>query len=205
MTDLRDVLDWLGRIDIYVLDQVMRGRLVPPMRVLDAGCGDGRNLLLFARAGFDVAATDASPDAIAQVRSAVAAIGVSLAADRWWVGPIEALELPAASFDAVLCNAVLHFARNRAHFDAMVAALFRVLAPGGVFFARLATTITLEGRTTPLGDGRHRLPDGAERFLVVARDLHDLTERHQGDLLDPIKTTNVADQRAMTTWVVRKR
>ncbi len=205
MTDLRDVLDWLGRIDIYVLDQVMRGRLVPPMRVLDAGCGDGRNLLLFARAGFDVAATDASPDAIAQVRSAAAAIGVSLAADRLWVGPIEALELPAASFDAVLCNAVLHFARNRAHFDAMVAALFQVLTPGGVFFARLATTITLEGRTTPLGEGRHRLPDGAERFLVAARDLHDLTERHQGELLDPIKTTNVADQRAMTTWVVRKR
>lgn len=204
MTNLREILDWLGRTDVYLLDQVMRGRLAPPMRVLDAGCGDGRNLLLLARAGFDVWATDASADGIARLRAAAAAAGAPIPDERLRVGAVETMEDPDRSFDAVLCIAVLHFARDREHFDAMVASLFRVLAPGGVLFARLATTITAEGQTTPLGGGRHRLGDGSERFLVGAEDLRDLTKRHGGELLDPIKTVNVDGQRAMTTWVVRR-
>ena len=53
--------DEFGSIDIYLFDQLLRARLRPGMRVLDAGCGGGRNLVYLLRNGFDVWATDAAP------------------------------------------------------------------------------------------------------------------------------------------------
>jgi 2-polyprenyl-3-methyl-5-hydroxy-6-metoxy-1,4-benzoquinol methylase len=40
MTDLQEQF---GQLDIYWFDQLLRGRIVPGMRILDAGCGFGRN------------------------------------------------------------------------------------------------------------------------------------------------------------------
>jgi hypothetical protein len=51
---------------------------------------------------------------------------------------------------------------------------------------------------------RYRSPDGSVRYLVDEALLMAETERLDGVLADPIKTTVVQDMRAMTTWVVRK-
>jgi hypothetical protein len=95
--------------------------------------------------------------------------------------------------------------RDERHFARVVAELWRVLAPDGLFFARLASTIGIEAQVTPLGDRRALLPDGNERFVVDEEMLVGWTARLGGELLDPLKTTVVQGQRAMTTWVVRKR
>ncbi|HLL48518.1 MAG TPA: methyltransferase domain-containing protein [Longimicrobiaceae bacterium] len=55
---------WLGDIDVYLFDQLLKGRLATGMRVLDAGCGRGRNLAYLLRAGFQVCAVDQAPDAV---------------------------------------------------------------------------------------------------------------------------------------------
>jgi len=47
-----------GDIDIYLFDQLHRGRIAEGMKVLDAGCGAGRNLVYLQRRGFDVWGTD---------------------------------------------------------------------------------------------------------------------------------------------------
>ena len=114
------------------------------------------------------------------------------------------MSFPDASADVVISSAVLHFADNDAHFDAMLHGSWRVLAPRGVFFCRLASSIGIEGRVQSLGGGRYRLPDGSDRYLVDEGRLIALTRQLGGDLLDPLKTTVVQNQRAMTTWVVRK-
>jgi len=116
----------------------------------------------------------------------------------------EDIPLPAASVDAVVSSAVLHFARDQAHFDAMVQEMWRVLRPGGLFFARLATTIGIEGRVVRLENGRWRLPDGSERFLMDEERLMRRTAALGGVLADPLKTTNVQNLRAMTTWCVHR-
>lgn len=46
----------LGNIDIYLLDQILKGRFTKEMRILDAGCGEGRNLIYFLHEGFQVLA-----------------------------------------------------------------------------------------------------------------------------------------------------
>jgi ubiquinone/menaquinone biosynthesis C-methylase UbiE len=194
-----------GDIDIYVFDQLLKGRIRPGDRVLDAGCGSGRNLIYLMRAGIDVWAVDVNPHALAEVRELAARLAPGTPADRFVVSPLERLPFPDASFSVVICSAVLHFAANDDAFRAMVVDLWRVLAPRGMFFARLATTIGIEGRARPLGHRRFALPDGSERYLADEQMLMDLTATLRGELLDPLKTTIVQDQRAMTTWVVRKR
>jgi tellurite methyltransferase len=202
-TPSADLRARFGDIDIYLFDQLARGRFDGRRRVLDAGCGGGRNLPYFLTQGFEVFALDADPTAVASVAALFGRLAPGLPAANVRQGAVEQLPWPDASMDAVLASAVLHFARDRTHFDAMVAELWRVLAPGGLFFARLATSIGLESRlASPVG--RVRLPDGSDRFVVDLATLLDLTTRLGGRLIDPIKTTNVQDQRCMTTWVMEK-
>lgn len=193
-----------GGVDIYLFDQLLKGRIGRGDRVLDAGCGSGRNLTYLLRAGIDVAAVDVNPHAIAEVRELAARLSPGLAPDRFRVESVEQLSFPDASFTAVISSAVLHFAADDARFDAMVAGMWRVLAPGGLLFTRLATTIGMESRVQPLGNRRFALPDGSTRYLPDERMLCDRTTQLGGQLLEPIKTTIVQDQRSMTTWVVRK-
>ena len=198
--------DQFGDIDIYVFDQLLRGRIVPGQRVFDAGCGGGRNLVYLLREGYDVCGNDADPRAIAQVAALATTLSPGRAFD-FRVEPIEETSFPDAHADVVMASAVLHFARDPQHFEAMLRQMWRLLKPGGVFFARLASTIGIESEVVALGDGssnRFRLPDGSDRYLVDAATIEAWTERLGGVLIDPIKTTVVQDQRSMTTWVAKK-
>ena len=174
------------------------------MRVLDAACGGGRNLVYLLRAGFEVFGTDANPDAVEAVRRLAAQLAPQLPADNFRVEPVERMSFADGFADVVLSSAVLHFARDAAQFDAMVSEMWRVLTPGGMLFCRLASSIGMEDRVRPVGGGRFVLPDGSERFLSNETMLMDMTSRLGGVLLDPLKTTVVQNQRCMTTWVVKK-
>jgi tellurite methyltransferase len=55
-------------IDIYLFDQLLRGGISPDMRILDAGCGSGRNLAPLLRLGFEACATDEDPHAVDAAR-----------------------------------------------------------------------------------------------------------------------------------------
>jgi tellurite methyltransferase len=201
MTDLASLV---GSIDIYLFDQLLRGRIPPGSAVFDAGCGQGRNLVYFLRAGHDVRAVDPDPDAIRAVRALAGTLAPRLPASNFRAEPIEANGFPDRSADFVISSAVLHFARDEAHFRVMLDGTWRLVKPGGVLFCRLASTIGMEHRVTPLGNGRFHLPDGSERFLVDERTLMTLTGELGGELMDPLKTTVVQDRRCMTTWVVRR-
>lgn len=194
-----------GRVDIYVFDQLMRGRLDESMRVLDAGCGRGRNIEYLMRRGASVFGVDADPDQIEHVRHLASQIAPALPVSNFSVARLDDLPFPDNSFDAVICSAVLHFSSDAAEFESMVSEMWRVLASGGVFVSRLASTIGIEDRVIPTRDRWHTLPDGSDRFLVDADYLLQTTSALDGELLDPLKTTVVQDMRSMTTWVLRKR
>ena len=180
----------------------LRGRFDRRARILDAGCGEGRTCLSSAPR-FEVYAADASPHAIAAMRQLAGALQVNLP---------EA----APRIRIVGCAPVAERVARRGHLQrrpalrarcgalaAMVRELWRVLARGGLFFARLATSIGIEHHLTA-SIGRVLLPDGSERYVVDERTLLETTAAIGGTLVDPIKTTNVQNLRCMTTWVVEK-
>ena len=204
MKPSEDLHRQFGEIDIYLFDQLQRGRFDGRRRVLDAGCGAGRNLVYLLRAGFTVFAVDRDAGAISAVRRLAAELAPGLPPENFRAGELDTLPWPDLEVDAVVCSAVLHFARDTPHFDAMLGELWRVLAPGGLFFARFASVIGLEVPVHIGPDGRTRLPDGSVRFVVSEAMLHERTRRLGASQLDPIKTTNVQNQRCMTTWVLTK-
>ncbi|UWZ86895.1 class I SAM-dependent methyltransferase [Occallatibacter riparius] len=190
-----------GQIDIYLFDQILRGNITPGMRVLDAGCGVGRNLVYLLRQGFEVFGIDADPAAISAVRRLAASLQQDLPPENFSIGPVESMPFPDGFADLVICSAVLHFARDEQHFRAMLSELGRVLRPGGLLFCRLASRIGMtfpELRPGIFAVGR------SEWFLVDQKMLLDLTAELGGTLVDPLKTTIVQDQRCMTTWVLQK-
>jgi SAM-dependent methyltransferase len=190
-----------GPIDIYLFDQILRGNITPGMRVVDAGCGAGRNLVYLLREGFEVFGIDADVAAIEQVRRLAASLQPGRPPENFQRGCVEEMPFLDSFADVVICSAVLHFARGEEHFRAMLAELWRVLRPGGLLFCRLASRIGMEFKLLRPGIyvvGR------SEWFLVDQEMLMRLTAELGGMLVDPLKTTIVQDQRCMTTWVVRK-
>ncbi len=200
----RDLIDQIGGVDVYLLDQIVKGRFINHTRILDAGCGGGRNAAWFIRNGYDVSAVDISPVAVASIRQQAANFAPSLSAENFRVEPVEKMTFGDRTFDAVLSIAVLHFAHDEAHFRHMLNEMWRVLRPGGILFARLGSTIGIEHLVRPLGQGRYAVPDGSSRFLVSLETLTQLTFDLHANLLEPIKTVNVENLRCMTTWVVEK-
>jgi SAM-dependent methyltransferase len=194
----------LGEIDIYLFDQILRGRFDTRRRVLDAGCGDGRNLVyLLRREEFTCYGVDRDPPSIARVRRLAAELAPDRPAGNFEVGDLEDLSFDDGSMDAVISSAVLHFADDEAQFVRMLEEMWRVLAGNGLFFARLASNIGLEREVGAAGRVV-RLPDGTDRFVVDEPMLLRWTERLGGRLADPIKTSNVQQQRCMTTWCLIK-
>lgn len=196
--------DQFGEIDIYLFDQLLRGRLTPGMQVLDAGCGYGRNLIYLLRHGYRVFAIDRDPACVERVRHLAAALAPQLPAANFRVEPVEAISFPDASCDFIISSAVLHFAHNNAHFEQMLDSMWRVLKPGGLLFCRLASSIGIEQQIQPIAGRRFLLPDGSERYLVDEPLLTQTARRLGAQTIDPLKTTVVQNERAMTTWVLRK-
>jgi tellurite methyltransferase len=194
-----------GKIDIYLFDQLLKGHIAPGMRILDAGCGSGRNLVYLLREGYEVYAADSEPQAVESVRSLARKFAPALPASNFRVEPVERMSFDDASADVVISNTVLHLAGDDAQFEAMLLGSWRVLKPGGLFFCRIASTIGMEGRFKHVQGRRFQSLDGAERYMVDEAMLASLAERLGGELAEPLKTTVVQNQRAMTTWVVRKK
>ena len=172
------LLEQFGQIDIYLFDQLLRGRIAPGMRVLDAGCGSGRNLVYLLREGYQVFGADSDPQTVESVRRLASSLAPALPADNFRVETVEEMSFPSAFADVVVSSAVLHFARDDNHFLAMLRGTWRALKPGGLFFCRLASTIGMESQFQRIQGRRFLSPDGAERYLVdeallSSRDAHD--------------------------------
>lgn len=200
MTNLSTLHNLLGHTDIYLLDQILKGRYSATDTILDAGAGAGRNLHWFVENGLPVYGIDINPEAVADLRANYPGVPET----HFQVAPVENIPFGDAFFHHIICSAVLHFARNPAHFEQMFAELVRVLRPGGSLFLRVATDIGIADQMVPLGDGRYRMPDGTDRFLLTRPLLDQLVATHRLLWLEPFKIVNVNDLRAMTVLVLQK-
>src|SRR5580704_6917186 len=185
------IQEQFGQIDIYLFDQLLKGRISPGMRILDAGCGSGRNLVYFLREGYEVYAADKDPEALESIRSLARILAPALPASNFRVEAVEHMSFDDAWADVVVSNTVLHVARDDAHFESMLLGSWRVLKPGGLFFCRLGSSIGMEHQVERIQGRRHRSPDGAERYLVDEALLASAAKQLGGELADPLKTTIV--------------
>jgi ubiquinone/menaquinone biosynthesis C-methylase UbiE len=193
-----------GNIDIYLFDQLLKGRFDDCHKIIDIGCGSGRNLHYFLQNAFEVHGVDPNLNAIEQVKQLSTQLAPDNPEENFVATTAEQLPYPDSSFDLAICSAIFHFAKDRKHFDAMLRSVWRVIKPGGYLFARLASDIGIEDLVVPVGDSVYYLPDGSTRYLVNQETLLRYTTELGGEFFEPIKTTNVQNFRCMTTWCLRK-
>lgn len=197
---MHDLYSLLGYTDIYLIDQIMKGRFVPPQRILDAGAGAGRNLQWFVYQGFEVFATDREAEAIRGLSEQY----THLPPERWHLCALEKMPFTDDYFDHIICSAVLHFADSPRHFNDMMTEMTRVLRPGGTLFIRMTTDQGLPPNYFSLGNGRFALADGTERFLLTPTLLSETCQRLSLQLIEPFKTVLVDQVRSMAVLVLRK-
>jgi tellurite methyltransferase len=195
----------LGNIDIYLLDAILKGYFPAGIKLLDAGCGEGRNLHWFLKNNYEAWGLDQNASAIRMLRFVANSLQKGYPLDRFTTAGLEAIPQPDASFDAVICSAVLHFAQDEGHFRQMWGELWRVLKPAGVLFIRTATTLGMPPETLQAaGDGRYLLPDGSYRFLLTETLLEELMRQYPTQWAEPLKSVLVAGQRSMGVLLLRK-
>jgi tellurite methyltransferase len=190
----------LGHTDIYLLDQIMKGRYRQTDIILDAGCGRGRNLHWFLKEGIEIYGIDQQAAAINELEVA----NPLLPAERFQSYPVEHLPFKTNFFDHVISSAVLHFANSVSQFQAMLIEMVRVLKPGGSLFIRMTSDIGIEEKVKLIGDGVYLIPDGSTRFLLTRSLLTHILQQYPLSFIEPFKTVNVDDTRCMSTLVFQK-
>lgn len=190
-------LEAIRGIDVYLIDQLLKGRIDPESKILDAGCGSGRNIHYLIHNNFDVSGMDINLEAIHRLKSQYPDLQ-----NNFHTSSLESFH-SNLQFDFIICNAVLHFARDHEHFSKMFSSLIKLLAKGGVLFIRMTSDIGLsldsEGQ-----NGVHLLPDGTKRYLISRDQVDSLISEHSLSLIEPVKTVKVEDLRSMTTLVFAK-
>ena len=137
--------------DIYLIDQILKGRYNGGGKLLDAGCGGGRNISWFVlQPNFDVYAIDIDLNVINHLLQ----VYPSLKQGQVHCTTVQSLPFPDTFFDHIICSTLLHFANSKEDFLQMFSELNRVLKPGGSLFTRIASDIGIETSILPLGDGR---------------------------------------------------
>lgn len=199
----QEINKYLGNIDLYLLDQVLKNKIEPEAKILDAGCGEGRNLIYFLNSGYEVHGIDQNSDAIRMLQFIVGSGYPNCPKDHFQQGELSALPYKDGQFNYIICSAVLHFAQSEEHFWKMMKELDRVLDIEGVIFIRMASDIGLLGHE-PISNGKFHLTDGSQRFLITEKMIETIIEEWNYAKLEPIKTVVVENKRCMTTLVLKK-
>lgn len=165
-------------------------------RVLEVGCGGGANLLELMRLGFapeHLSGAELLPERYAQAR---AALPESLAL---YEGDALALDLPAASQDAVFASTVFSSLLDDAFQQRLAAAMWRWVAPGGGvlwYDFTVNNPRNPDVRGVPLGRVRALFPEGrlqARRVTLAPPIARTVTRVHPAlytlfNALPPLRT-----------------
>ena len=190
----------IGNTDIYLLDQILKGRYKQDDKILDAGCGGGRNLVWFLKNEMEVYGIDKDTVPINYLKS----LHTNFDKERFQVADIRNIPFENNFFDHVISSAVLHFAKSVSHFKEMMNEMVRVLKPGGSLFIRMTSNIGIENKVTLIEKGVYQIPDGSTRFLLTPPLLNEIMQENNLSFIDPLKTVNVNNVRCMSTLVLMK-
>jgi SAM-dependent methyltransferase len=117
-------------------------------RLLDIGCGAGRNAVPLARAGWDVYGVDLSLPMVTTARARVAAAQLT---DRAHIllAPMDRLPFASASFDFIVAHGIWNLARSGGEFGRAVDEASRVARPGCALFLFTFSRHTLMPEAEP--------------------------------------------------------
>ena len=190
----------IGDTDIYLIDQILKGRYKEHETILDAGCGIGRNMHWFLQNNLCIYGIDSNTTYITELKMDFP----NLPPIRLQVADIEQMPFGDNFFNHIISSAVLHFAESTQHFLNIMHEMFRVLKPNGTLFIRMTSNIGIEHLVKKLKNGIYMLPDGTTRFLLTREILRQVLHQYPLTFIEPLKSVNVDDMRCMSTLMLNK-
>ena len=121
----------------------------PSARLLDIGCGAGRNAVPLARAGWPVFGIDLS---LPMVTAAARRVAEERLAERvhLLLAPMDRLPLVSGSFDFIVAHGIWNLARSGAEFRAAIQEAARVARPDAALFLFTFSRNTLPASAAPV-------------------------------------------------------
>lgn len=190
----------IGDTDIYLIDQILKGRYKVHETILDAGCGIGRNMHWFLQNNLCIYGIDSNVSYINELKMDFPL----LPPIRLQAADIEQLPFGDNFFNHIISSAVLHFSESTQHFFNIIHEMFRVLKPNGTLFIRMTSDIGIEQLVKKIKNGIYVLPDGTTRFLLTRDILKQVLHQFPFSFIEPLKTVNVDDMRCMSTLMLHK-
>ena len=194
----------IGNADLLLIDQILRGKFQPGNRILDAGCGEGRNMVYFIRNGYPVYGIDRDPESVVMARLMASSINRSYTIENIIQSSIEENPFPEGFFDLVICINVLHHARNTDHFNHMIGAMARILKKEGMMY------LVMESRIRPEWQEKAYEADGKDqkntekKFYLTAELLETITSGKRLERTGKIRSYLVEDMVSISGIWFRK-
>ena len=202
--DLYTINEQFGNSDLFLIDQILKRRFTEGSRILDAGCGEGRNLTYFFRHDFDTFGIDKNLSALRLLMYSAPKLSKNFKPEHFIHGDILTNPFEEKFFDTILCLSVLHFSESRVHFLELVGRLVRVLKVYGMLMISMNSGYHPEGNLLPAGQGKYRLPGGEIRYLLDGHIINELSDNFPLKLIDPVRTLTIHGQESLTYLTLLK-
>ncbi len=185
-------------MDLFLMDLILKGNLDPKSKVLDVGCGEGRNGVFFIQNGFEYHGWDTDESKLRLIEY----ISKNLKKSSTQFELIDLRESTLRDqFDLIICSRVLHFARSKDDFDEMWNKLVHLLRSGGILYLSMDSVVDVAiGKE--LEDGLVEFPDQKIRFALTCELYEDIKKGF--DEIEPLRTLVHHGSRAQSFMCLKK-
>jgi tellurite methyltransferase len=191
-----EINNYFGDMDILLMDLILKGKVPESGKVLDAGCGEGRNGIYFINEGYAYTGIDTDQSKVRLIEYLSKGANAS-----FYVTDIKSFSKKGISFDFIICSRVLHFAKSVDHFFEMWNNLISMLNPNGIIYISMDSVVD-----TNMGDevdnGRYSFPDSEIRFAITS-DIYEEIKKGFEEI-ESLKTLVAHGKRAQSFIVLKK-
>lgn len=182
----------LGNIDLFLLDQILKGRFEQAESILEVGCGEGRNLTYFIRNGYDVWGIDNNPTALKMLHMMGRSLHKTFDKEKFIEADISGIPFPPQSFDAIICASVLHFLPSEDAFFAAWDTMMKVLRKDGFLFLSMYSNIPFPGKMQ------------SDFFLLTGTLYQTVLHRYKLQEVEPVKTVAMGNTQPLAYLILQK-
>ncbi len=191
-----EINNYFGDMDIFLMDLILKGKIPEKGKVLDAGCGEGRNGIYFINNQYSYTGVDTDRSKVSLIEFLSGGTESS-----FFVEDIKTFAERKETFDFIVCSRVLHFAESVDHFYEMWNDLISMLNPRAIIYISMDSVID-----TDIGEakdnGRFLFPDGEVRFAITKEIYKDIKKGFEE--IESLKTLVAHEKRAQSFIALKK-
>ena len=202
--DISSVNNFFGDIDMDLLDMILKGHFEGQNKILEIGCGGGRNLIHFLQSGFDIYTIDKDPSAVQMARYIYQEMDVN-PVGKVFTEDISSTPFDDGFFDSIICTRVLHFSEDEISFRSRWNEINRILKRDGFLFCTIDSMLGFEKYVKKIDSWKWKFSDGTVRFLLTDKLLEKLEIEENYEYIEPLKTIHYGNKHAQSILKLKKK